>query len=36
MASIHLPPKGSLGIPEVYKKEQEEHQHMHMPEKDSK
>jgi hypothetical protein len=25
----HLPPKGSLGIPDVYKKEQEEHQHMH-------
>src|ERR1700692_2588592 len=32
----HLPPKGSLGIPEVYKKEQEEHEHMHMHEKDSK
>lgn len=25
----HLPPKGSLGIPEVYKEEQEEHEHMH-------
>jgi S-disulfanyl-L-cysteine oxidoreductase SoxD len=23
----HLPPKGSLGIPEVYKEEQEEHKH---------
>lgn len=25
----HLPPKGSLGIPPVYKEEQEEHEHMH-------
>jgi mono/diheme cytochrome c family protein len=25
----HLPPKGSLGIPAVYKEEQEQHQHMH-------
>jgi mono/diheme cytochrome c family protein len=25
----HLPPKGSLGIPDVYKEEQEEHEHMH-------
>jgi mono/diheme cytochrome c family protein len=25
----HLPPKGSLGVPDVYKKEQEEHEHMH-------
>ena len=25
----HLPPKGSLGIPVVYQKEQEEHEHMH-------
>jgi mono/diheme cytochrome c family protein len=25
----HLPPKGSLGIPEVYKEEQEEHEKMH-------
>ena len=25
----HLPPKGSLGIPGVYKEEQEEHEHMH-------
>jgi mono/diheme cytochrome c family protein len=23
----HLPPKGSLGTPEVYKEEQEEHGH---------
>ena len=32
----HLPPKGSLGIPEVYKEEQEEHEHMHMHDKDSR
>jgi mono/diheme cytochrome c family protein len=32
----HLPPKGSLGIPAVYKEEQEEHQHMHKHDKDSK
>lgn len=25
----HLPPKGSLGIPEIYKEEQEEHEHGH-------
>ena len=25
----HLPPKGSLGIPEVYKEEEQEHEHMH-------
>ena len=25
----HLPPKGSLGIPGVYKEEHEEHEHMH-------
>ena len=25
----HLPPKGSLGVPEVYKKEEQEHEHMH-------
>jgi len=25
----HLPEKGSLGIPDVYKEEQEQHQHMH-------
>jgi mono/diheme cytochrome c family protein len=25
----HLPPKGSLGIPDVYKEEQEEHEHAH-------
>jgi mono/diheme cytochrome c family protein len=25
----HLPPKGSLGIPAVYKEEKEEHQHAH-------
>ena len=25
----HLPPKGSLGIPEVYKEEEKEHEHMH-------
>lgn len=25
----HLPAKGSLGIPDVYKEEQEEHEHMH-------
>lgn len=25
----HLPPKGSLGTPEVYKEEAEEHEHMH-------
>jgi mono/diheme cytochrome c family protein len=25
----HLPPKGSLGIPDVYKEEQEEHEHLH-------
>jgi mono/diheme cytochrome c family protein len=25
----HLPPKGSLGIPEVYKEEQKEHEHVH-------
>jgi mono/diheme cytochrome c family protein len=25
----HLPPKGSLGIPDVYKEEQEEHEKMH-------
>ena len=25
----HLPPKGSLGIPEVYRKEAEEHEHLH-------
>ena len=24
-----LPPKGSLGIPEVYKEEAKEHEHMH-------
>jgi mono/diheme cytochrome c family protein len=24
----HLPPKGSLGIPEIYKEEQEQHKHM--------
>jgi len=24
----HLPPKGSLGIPDVYEEEQEEHEHM--------
>ena len=24
----HLPAKGSLGIPDVYKEEQEEHKHM--------
>jgi cytochrome c553 len=24
----HLPPEGSLGIPEIYKEEQEEHEHM--------
>src|ERR1700716_4326056 len=29
----HLPPKGSLGIPAVYKQEQEEHQHMHQKKK---
>lgn len=28
----HLPPKGSLGIPAVYKEEEEEHEHMHMTE----
>jgi mono/diheme cytochrome c family protein len=25
----HLPPKGSLGTPDVYKEEQKEHEHMH-------
>jgi len=25
----HLPPKGSLGIPDVYREEQKEHEHMH-------
>ena len=25
----HLPPKGSLGAPAIYKEEQEEHEHMH-------
>jgi mono/diheme cytochrome c family protein len=25
----HLPPKGSLGIPDIYKEEQEEHEHAH-------
>jgi mono/diheme cytochrome c family protein len=25
----HLPPKGSLGIPEIYKEEQEQHEHTH-------
>ncbi len=25
----HLPTKGSLGIPEIYKQEKEQHQHMH-------
>jgi mono/diheme cytochrome c family protein len=25
----HLPPKGSLGIPDVYKEEHEQHEHMH-------
>jgi mono/diheme cytochrome c family protein len=25
----HLPPKGSLGIPDVYKEAEEEHEHMH-------
>lgn len=29
----HLPPKGSLGIPSVYKEEQEEHEHAHGQEK---
>jgi hypothetical protein len=24
-----LPPKGSLGIPAVYKEEQEQHEHIH-------
>jgi mono/diheme cytochrome c family protein len=24
----HLPPKGSLGIPDIYKEEQEKHEHM--------
>ena len=28
----HLPPKGSLGIPEVYREEQQEHEHMHKDE----
>ncbi len=28
----HLPPKGSLGIPAVYKEEGEEHEQMHMTE----
>ena len=32
----HLPPKGSLGIPAVYKEEQDEHEHMHKHDKDSK
>jgi hypothetical protein len=31
----HLPPKGSVGVPKVYKEEQEEHQHMHMHDKDA-
>ena len=26
----HLPAKGSLGIPQVYKEESEQHQHMHV------
>jgi hypothetical protein len=25
----HLPPKGSLGAPEIFKEEAEEHEHMH-------
>jgi hypothetical protein len=26
---VTCPPKGSLGSPDVYKEEQEEHEHMH-------
>jgi hypothetical protein len=25
----HLPPKGSLGAPEIFKEEAEEHEHLH-------
>jgi mono/diheme cytochrome c family protein len=30
----HLPPKGSLGVPDVYKEEAEEHEHMHESDKE--
>jgi mono/diheme cytochrome c family protein len=32
----HLPPKGSLGAPPVYKEEAEEHEHMHDHDKEAK